>query len=222
MALVGSATCFLFALQRRPLLKAIRQVYGRLRRAKGLSLSIERYGASLDPSLWGSPCTTSLAHVVHRSATGPLKGLRLASLAHRKAPKHILELGTHVGFGTAYLAAGAPQAQIQTIEAAPTLAREAQKLWKLLGIKPHLYIGTFAEVLPRLAGPWDFVYIDGDHRPEALLEYVGLLRPKLSEGGWIVIDDIFWSRSMYKAWRTLQKMPWRHTSVVFPFGILAV
>lgn len=219
---LGRSIYSLMTLRRQPAIQATWQIYRRLRQAKGLSLSIQAYGARKAPDQWGSLYTTSLAQAVRQSATSPLKGLLLAWLAYQKAPKTILELGTHVGFGTAYLAAGAPQASIQTIEAAPTLAHQAQKLWHLLGIRPQLFIGTFSDILPTLSGPWDLVYIDGDHRPQALLSYIPLLRPKLSSEAWLILDDIFWSLAMYRAWQTLKKMPWHRTQVIFPFGLLCV
>lgn len=203
-----------------PAVKAIDSLYKRLCRARGVHLEIELYGAALSPQVWGRKSQCSLARITRRAASPPWKGRWLYALSQVASPSTILELGTHLGLGTLYLWAAAPQAQIHTIEASPTLARQAQKHFRLFGAKPHLYIGTFEEVLPTLTGPWDLVYIDGDHRAEALLTYLQLLFPKLSPKGMVLCDDIFWSRAMYKAWQSLATFPWASRQIIGPFGVL--
>ncbi|GIV24251.1 MAG: class I SAM-dependent methyltransferase [Bacteroidia bacterium] len=203
-----------------PTVHAIGVLYKRLRQANGIHVEVETYGAALPPQAWGSRSRHSLAALTRRAASPPWKGRWLYALVRDAGPSTLLELGTHLGFGTLYLWAAAPQAQIHTIEASPTLARQAQKHFRLFGAKPHLHIGTFAEVLPTLTGPWDLVYIDGDHRAEALHTYLQLLFPKLSPNGMVVCDDIFWSRAMYKAWQNLA-IPLRITrQIIGPFGVL--
>lgn len=203
-----------------PSVKAIDLLYRRLCRASGVPLEIELYGAALSPQAWGRKSQCSLACITRRAASPPWKGRWLYALSQAASPSTILELGTHLGLGTLYLWAGAPQAQIHTIEASPTLARQAQKHFRLFGAKPHLHIGTFAEVLPTLTGPWDLVYIDGDHRAEVLHTYLQLLFPKLSPNGIVVCDDIFWSRAMYKAWQNLAIPLGMTRQIIGPFGVL--
>lgn len=179
---------------------------------------MEGFGArSLQP---GSPQSRSLAALVRTSATPPWKGYLLFHLTQTIRPTRILELGTHLGFGTLYLATAAPHAELHTIEASPTLAQKARQHFHLLGIKPRLHIGTFEQILPTLTGEWDVIYIDGDHRGAALYHYGTLLYPYLRKGGLLICDDIFWSRDMYAGWRALHSHTDAHATMIGPLGVL--
>ncbi|MDW8135149.1 MAG: class I SAM-dependent methyltransferase, partial [Bacteroidia bacterium] len=135
-------------------------------------------------------------------------------------PRRMLELGTHVGIGTLYLHQAAPNALLHSIEGSPELANLARRHFRLFGASVKLHVGLFDEILPLLSGPWDLVYIDGDHRSEAFLSYLHLLYPQLSHKAWVICDDIFWSRDMYKAWEKARKLPWSTTFTIGPFGVL--
>lgn len=199
-------------------LRGIDALYRRLRRAKGYYLSVESFGARA--AMPGKPQTRSLASLVRASATPPWKGHLLYSLVRYVRPNRILELGTHLGFSTMYLAAAAPDADLHTIEASPTLAEKAKQHFRLLGIQPHLHIGTFEQILPTLQGEWDFIYIDGDHRGASLYQYGILLYGRLRKGGLLVCDDIFWSRDMYAGWRRLCQYVGGSFQVIGPLGVL--
>ncbi len=201
-----------------PELQGILHLYRRLRSAKGYMLSVESFGAKA-PSP-GAVRTISLSQIVRHSATPPWKGRLLYALTHSIRPERILELGTNIGFGTLYLAVAAPTAEIHTIEAAPSLAEKARQHFRLMGIKPKLHIGTFSTVLPTLSGEWDLIYIDGDHRGQALFEYTIQLYPRLRSGGLLICDDIFWSRDMYAGWRHLRQHLRVPAKVIGPFGLL--
>ncbi|MCS7297471.1 MAG: class I SAM-dependent methyltransferase [Bacteroidia bacterium] len=201
-----------------PSLKAVKKLYHRLAQARNFEISIELFGAR--SQALGQSESFSLAELLQRSASPPWKGALLYSLVRRSSPRYALELGTHMGFGTLYIAAAAPTVEIHTIEASIGLAKIAQRHFRLLGVKPHLHIGLFEDILPRLPAPWDFVYIDGDHRGEALRTYGLFLYERLAPSGQIVCDDIFWSIDMYRGWKELVRMTQGRAEIVGPFGIL--
>ncbi|MEN3040125.1 MAG: class I SAM-dependent methyltransferase [Bacteroidia bacterium] len=201
-----------------PLLSGIGLLYKRLRSASQLFVSVEHYGAKV--KIPGEVLSISLATLIRRGATPPWKGRLLYEIVRARVPQRILELGTHLGFGTMYLAAAAPQAEIVTIEASPTLAERARLHFKLLGLKPKIQVGLFEAVIPTLAGEWDVIYIDGDHRGSALHEYVGKLYPQLSPAGLIICDDIFWSWDMWRGWKSLSQAYPVKRYILGPFGIL--
>lgn len=201
-----------------PRLRGVIQLYWRLRQAHGYTLSVESFGAkALSP---GEVRTETLSVLVRHSATPPWKGRLLYSLVHPVRPERILELGTNLGFGTLYLAMAAPAAELHTIEASSTLAEKARQHFRLLGIKPKLHIGTFATVLPTLSGDWDLIYIDGDHRGQALFEYGSQLYHRLRKGGLLICDDIFWSKDMYAGWHDLRQHLHAPAKVIGPLGLL--
>ncbi|MCS6790523.1 MAG: class I SAM-dependent methyltransferase [Bacteroidia bacterium] len=199
-----------------PSLRAIEQLYRRLCAAKDLWVTTQPLGARQTTH----PKRYNLASLVRRSATPPFKGKLLYDLVYRYRPRRMLELGTHVGIGTLYLYQAAPNAILHSVEGSPELAHFARQHFRLFGASVKLHIGSFAEILPLLSGPWDLVYIDGDHRPEAFLSYLHLLYPQLSNKARIICDDIFWSRDMYRAWEKAQKMHWSATFTIGPLGIL--
>ncbi len=199
-----------------PQMQAIYALYGRLCRATGHKLEIESYGA-IRPI---GALSTTLSHLARKAATPPLKGTYLYLFTQQQKPRRILELGTHLGIGTLYLHTAAPNADIHTVEASKTLAMYARRHFALFGARIHIHTGTFEEVLPTLAGPWDMIYIDGDHRGPALEAYVTALYPQLRVGGWFVCDDIYWSRDMWLSWQKLRRGDWRLTHTVYPFGFL--
>ncbi|MCX8113307.1 MAG: class I SAM-dependent methyltransferase [Bacteroidia bacterium] len=201
-----------------PALQSIFDLYRRLRRADKWTLQVELFGAKARAI--GELRSYSLSQLVVRGATPPWKGRLLYELVRSVSPKRILELGTHLGFGTMYLAAAAPQAEIHTIEASPTLATQARRHFRLLGIQPQLHVGLFDQVLPRLAGPWDIVYIDGDHRGAALYQYGTLVCGQLRSGGLLICDDIFWSADMYAGWEALRQACGARHQLVGPLGLL--
>lgn len=224
-ALIRAWLQYLFLSLRRPSsypphLQAIKDLYHRLRRATEYPLEIEVFGASRAETEWGQPQRTSLGQAVRRSASPPWKGYLLYRLVQAAQPTRILEIGTHVGIGSLYVAFAAPQAEFHTIEGSPTLAQYAKRHFRLFGIRPQMHIGSFKDILPTLSGPWDLVYLDGDHRSQALLRYAELLYPQLSPQGWLICDDIFWSKDMYRGWKKLAQWGWRDRECIGPFGLL--
>ncbi|MDW8056671.1 MAG: class I SAM-dependent methyltransferase [Bacteroidia bacterium] len=203
---------------RDPMLHAIKHLYYRLRRASGEMLQIEEFGAKVSKA--EDKRSYSLGYLTRTASTPPWKGLLLYHLVQRAAPRRLLELGTHLGFGTLYLSAAAPSAEVYTIEGSPTLAAKARQHFRLLGIKPQLLIGTFTSILPTLSGRWDFIYIDGDHRGPALYEYATYLYQRLNPGGMLVCDDVFWSREMFAGWQALNKTLNAPSKLIGPRGIL--
>lgn len=202
-----------------PEIQAIEDLFYRLRRAKGHLLEVERYGARLALPQWGRRERVSLGQLVKQAACPPWKGRLLYQMVRSHRPQRLLELGTHVGMGTLYLGLAAPNAELHTVEASPTLLAYARRHTRLFGLRVHFHVGTFSEVLPTLPGPWDLVYLDGDHRGQALLTYAEALWPTLPPGGWLVCDDIFWSYDMWRGWKALQKFPWRKRWLIGPFAI---
>lgn len=205
-------------LLRSPFLDSIEHLYRRLSRARNVILPVEMYGSKAGNP--GQVARVSLATLTRKSATPPWKGRLLYDIVRQAKPKRILELGTHLGFGTLYLAAAAPHADIHTVEASPVLSEKARLHFRLLGIKPKVHVGLFEEVIPTLAGEWDILYIDGDHRATALQRYVSLLYDSIRPGGLIICDDIFWNWDMLNGWRVLTKSYPEKIYSVGPFGIV--
>ncbi|MEM8585889.1 MAG: class I SAM-dependent methyltransferase [Bacteroidota bacterium] len=176
-----------------------------------------------------------LNELVSHSAISSRSGQLLARLANFIEAETIVELGTNGGISTAYLAYGRPGAQVISIEGNEQLAhstRESLRKWSnnakaqqaTLTREIKIITGTFAEQLPDLVKGQkriDLLFIDGDHRYAATLDYVRTCLPRATKYSVFVIADIRWSEGMERAWTELQSWPEVSATVAtYHFGFL--
>ncbi len=151
--------------------------------------------------------TGTVGQFYQRASSGQKQGALLYRLAKWAEPDRIVELGTGLGSSALYLHAGAPRATLDSIEGNVARANYAEELFKrcgLTGIKVHK--GDVGELLPSILskpGGRLLAFVDANHRFESTLHYAELLIASAGDGGLIVLDDLYWSREMYRAWRVL-------------------
>jgi len=163
----------------------------------------------------GSHLNKNRTKKVSQIAKNALKNPALAQLIYRLAkdnnPKTIIELGTCLGITTAYLSKACPKADIITIEGCPETAKVAHNNFKELDLENvELQVGNFDVLLPDViakAEKLDFVYIDGNHRKEATLNYFNWCLPKIHQNSLLIFDDIYWSKGMKEAWQEIKNHP---------------
>ena len=163
----------------------------------------------------------TVAEIAQNALKRPRHARALAGLARHLDAVGVLELGTCLGITTAYL--GKHAASVTTIEGNPALAKHSEDVWQRLNVQNVTSIvGNFDDVLPSLPPQqYDLVFIDGNHRGSALLQYVNELAPYLTEKGVIVCDDIHWSRDMESAWDELiQENRWSLRVDFYEWGLL--
>ncbi|HKV10172.1 MAG TPA: O-methyltransferase [Thermoanaerobaculia bacterium] len=122
----------------------------------------------------------------------PEVGRTLSILARATGARLILEIGTAIGYGTLCLARGAAEARVITLEKDPGRIATARGFLEKAGVagRVELLEGAALEILPRLEGPLDLVYIDAvktEYR-----RYLDLLLPKVRVGGLLVCDNLLW------------------------------
>ena len=88
----------------------------------------------------------------------------------------------------------------------------ARETLSRLSAAPHQVVcGRFADVLPEVLdanGPFDFVFIDGHHNPDAAEAYYGMIEPSLADEALVVIDDIQpVTGAVRPAWNRLARKP---------------
>ena len=105
----------------------------------------------------------------------------------------VLEIGTFTGYGTLSIAARLPAAgRVTTIE----FDREHAELSRRhIESSPHadrieLIAGDAREIVPKLDGPFDLVFIDAWKTD--YVHYYEAVLPKLSATGLIVADNVLW------------------------------
>ena len=149
----------------------------------------------------------------------------LANLTEFGNCKKILELGTSLGIGTAYLASKKYHSEIISIECNKELAKLTKKtLQKFNFNNIEIIANTFDDSLNELLTKntkFDLVYIDGNHTKEATLRYFNLLSNHIHNNSIIVFDDIYWSKGMTEAWQEIMKSEKVRLSIdIFKFGII--
>ncbi len=163
----------------------------------------------------------AIRSIAKNSVSGHHKCLILYKLVQHLKPHNILELGTSLGISTQYLSSGHPGSKIISIEADKNLAELASEHLK---DKVEVINNTFQQALSMQAvlnlNP-DFIFIDGDHRGESLINYVDSILEFASEECCIVIDDIYWSEDMNRGWNKLKNDERFGISIdLFHFGLL--
>lgn len=163
----------------------------------------------------GSHLNRNKTKKVSQIAKNALKNPRLAQLIYRLAkasqPKSIVELGTCLGITTAYLSKACPDADVITIEGCPETAKVAYQNFLDLDLhNVELRVGNFDKLFPEVineSGQLDFVYIDGNHRKDATINYFNWCLPKVHQGSLLIFDDIYWSKGMKEAWEEIKAHP---------------
>ena len=148
-------------------------------------------------------------------ASNALKSPRLAQLIYRLVrdtrPGTILELGTCLGITTLYLAKAQADARVITIEGCPQTAAVAREVFRSAKAgQIESLTGNFDEVLPGLLKTLpslEVLFVDGNHRRDATLNYFEWCLPILHEDSLIIFDDIHWSKGMEEAWERIKAHP---------------
>lgn len=114
----------------------------------------------------------------------------LLRAAAEARPRHILEIGTAIGYSALLLAERFPEAAVDTVELDEKRRARALRAVEEAGAagRVRCLAGDAAEVIPRLAGPYDFLYLDGPKGQ--YLAHLRLAEPLLSDRAVIAADNV--------------------------------
>ena len=207
---------------------------------------------SLDVVDYGSAGSPEGLHVQRRVcdiAKNHLESARVGQVLFRivnflheeeKRPLQILELGTSLGITTAYLASVDSRNKVVTMEGSEAVLRVAQGVWKMLKLENIEWIqGNIDDTLYNIYSVQssdvrvqsseakgeriDLAFVDAHHTYEATMRYADFLLNRLTEKGILVLDDIYYSEQMERAWSELKADPRVTTSMdLFHVGLLFV
>ena len=159
------------------------------------------------------------------SVSSPYKCRTLFRAANYFKTKTILELGTSLGVSAAYLASQNSSCVVHTIEGDKGLMEFASQFHKKLAIDNCRYtVGDFKDVLTEtlsLETKWDLIFIDGNHSFQGTIDYVEKIIQMTGDNTVLILDDIYWSFDMFKAWSKIKAMKEvQFTIDMFYFGFV--
>ena len=136
---------------------------------------------------------TYLKETMPHMLSGHYQGRLLALLSKLISPQKILEVGTFTGYATLCLAEGLlPKGELHTIDNNAELEDRVLGYFEQSGFVDsiHYHIGDASTIIPKLAGPFDLIFIDADKKNNHL--YYELALEKSRSGSLILIDNVLW------------------------------
>ena len=153
-----------------------------------------QYLAQLHPASTGLLAEMEAYAAEHRvPIADPEVALFLEITARAVGARRALEVGMAIGYAVLHLLRGMPEdGRVVSIEADAEMIGRAGEYFRRAGVSARVQVerGRALEVLPRLEGEFDLVYIDADKE-----EYRGYLDeslPRLRAGGVVVVDNLLW------------------------------
>ena len=133
-----------------------------------------------------------------RMLSDGVQGEFLRAFSLMVAPRSILEIGTFTGYATLSLCAGLhPEGMVHTIEKDDELTDIFHRGFAIASLQDRIrtYSGDAMEIIPRIEGTFDIVYIDADKRVYG--DFFNLVKERVVKGGWILADNVDWSGKIY-------------------------
>ena len=130
----------------------------------------------------------------------------LSTLLTVKRPKEILEIGTAGAFSAGLMCRYIqPEGHVTTIDRYELMLAEAEKNVKRLGLEDKITIirGDAAEVLKKLEGPYDFVFLDA--AKGQYIQFLPDILRLMPIGGVFVADDVLQGGNIAKSRFTLPR-----------------
>ena len=122
---------------------------------------------------------------------GPVKGRILAEVVREHKPRKILEVGALYGYSAILIAKNSPaKAEITSVEKNPEHARITEQNIERAKLEDQIKIikGDAMEILPKLPGPFDLVFLDAEKTQ--YLDYLKAVEDKLHQGSVVVADNV--------------------------------
>ncbi len=156
----------------------------------------------------GNSGMRKVKEIARRSSTDVRYGGVMQKIIDAFKVERILELGTSVGVGTMFLARTNAKVKITTVEGCPETCKFAKSEFSKRKIANVNFINDNFDHLfdsQALNGQkFDLSLIDGNHTCEATLRYFNhIVNNHCGQKSIIVIDDINWSRDMYRVWKEI-------------------
>jgi caffeoyl-CoA O-methyltransferase len=117
----------------------------------------------------------------------------LRGLVQSRQPRRVLEIGTNIGYSVIVMGRECnAESVVETIEIDHNTLTTARRFVSeaALPCRVVFHEGAALDVLPRLTGPFDFVFIDCVKTEYEA--YLDAILPKLERGALVVMDNLLW------------------------------
>lgn len=172
----------------------------------------------------------TIAHDEGQPIADPEVAQLMRILVRARRPKRILEVGTNIGYSVIVMGREcAADAVFETIEIDRSILAKAKAFVAEanLACRVVFHEGAALEVIARLEGTFDFVFIDCVKSEYE--QYLDGLMPKLEPGALIVCDNLLWKGLVAEGSREMNPAALRRfnerittdrrlTSIVLPLG----
>ena len=171
----------------------------------------------------GNEAERPIKSIAKHAATSAKFGALLARICQFYNIDQVLELGTSLGIGTAYLAKNAKK--VLSLEGCEAVLEEANDNFLNLDIQNiETRLGEFGHLLTELDKKnktYDLIYIDGNHQLKPTLDYFEFALNNSNDNTFIILDDIYWSNEMETAWEKIKADERINVSIdLFRMGIV--
>jgi predicted O-methyltransferase YrrM len=150
---------------------------------------------------------------------GPCKGGVLVEMIHKINPVRILEVGALIGYSAILMGKGPKNdAHLIAIEIHAVEARMALENIEKAHLAPTIdvVVGDVTEVISRLTGKFDMVFIDADKTE--CLDYLRLAEDKLHKGSVVVADNAGVFADQMKDYLDYVRSSGKYSSEYVPVG----
>jgi caffeoyl-CoA O-methyltransferase len=117
----------------------------------------------------------------------------LEIMARAMGARRVLEVGMAIGYSVVHLARALPDdGEVVTIEPSEKMIAAATRYLDRAGLLGRVRVerGYALEVIPRLEGPFDILFLDA--LKEEYADYLELALPLLRKGGVVIADNLLW------------------------------
>lgn len=173
----------------------------------------------------GNKQQNSISKIASKSLKPAKYGQLLYRLSEYIKAQNVLELGTSFGLTTSYLAASSSGRKCVSLEGSQQIASLAIENFNKLCIKNiEIVVGNIDITLSKVLNDFerlDLVFIDANHKSEAVLSYFDQCLTKVQNESIVVLDDIHLTSEMEEAWEKIKEHPRVRTTIdLFQLGIV--
>lgn len=166
-----------------------------------------------------------VSEITRYSAVPRKYGILLSNMSKVFGSPMVLEFGTSFGISTMYMAASCVGSKVITMEGCEAASEIASASFTEGGFSNiFLLNGAFDDLLPEIIEGKNcpgLVFIDGNHRKEAVIKYFNQVADIAGPDSVIIIDDINYSGEMAAAWSEIKEHPDVTMSVdIFRMGMV--